>query len=115
MPHFAISIGLERDGEIIAGVIYQPVSDELFWAEKGNGAFIDTPNARSRRMRVSGRKDPARALVGTGIPHIGKGDHASYHAKLAAVKRIYDPQGLFWVHHGVGSEGSEDGFAPLSG
>src|ERR1700733_13471770 len=85
VPHFAISIGLEREGEIIAGVIYQPISDELFWAEKGNGAFIDTPNARSRRLRVSGRKDPARALVATGIPHIGKGGHAAYFAKLAAV------------------------------
>src|SRR5947208_12159265 len=85
VPHFAISIGLEREGEIIAAVIYQPVSDELFWAEKGNGAFVDTPNARSRRLRVSGRKEPARALVGTGIPHLGKGDHAAYHAKLAAV------------------------------
>ena len=85
VPHFAISIGLEREGEIIAGIIYQPVSDELFWAEKGNGAFIDTPHARSRRLRVSGRKDPARALVGTGIPHIGRGDQAAYHAKLAAV------------------------------
>ncbi len=85
VPHFAISIGLEREGEIIAGVIYQPISDELFWAEKGNGAFIDTPNARSRRLRVSGRKDPARGLVATGIPHIGKGGHAAYFAKLAAV------------------------------
>ena len=85
VPHFAISIGLEREGEIIAGVIYQPISDELFWAEKGNGAFIDTPYARSRRLRVSGRKDPARALVATGMPNIGKGDQAAYHAKLAAV------------------------------
>jgi myo-inositol-1(or 4)-monophosphatase len=85
VPHFAISIGLERDGEVIAGIIYQPISDELFWAEKGNGAFVDTPNARSRRLRVSGRKDPARALVGTGIPHLGKGDHAHYHRTLAQV------------------------------
>lgn len=85
VPHFAISIGLERDGEIFAAVIYQPISDELFWAEKGSGAYVDTPNARSRRLRVSGRKDPARALIGTGIPHIGKGNHAAYHAKLAAV------------------------------
>jgi myo-inositol-1(or 4)-monophosphatase len=84
VPHFAISIGLEREGEIIAGVIYQPISDELFWAEKGNGAFVDTPSARSRRLRVSGRKDPARALIATGIPNIGKADPA-YHAKLAAV------------------------------
>jgi myo-inositol-1(or 4)-monophosphatase len=85
VPHFAISLALERDGEVIAGVIYQPISDELFWAEKGNGAFIDTPNARSRRLRVSGRKDPARALVGTGIPHLGKGDHPAYVKKLEAV------------------------------
>ena len=85
VPHFAISIGLEREGEIIAGVIYQPISDELFWAEKGNGAFVDTANARSRRLRVSGRKEPARALVATGIPHIGKGDHTAYFAKLSAV------------------------------
>jgi myo-inositol-1(or 4)-monophosphatase len=85
VPHFAISIGLERVGEMIAGVIYQPISDELFWTEKGNGAVVDTPTARSRRLRVSGRKDPARALVGTGIPHLGKGDHAAYHQKLAQV------------------------------
>jgi myo-inositol-1(or 4)-monophosphatase len=85
VPHFAISLALERDGEVIAGVIYQPISDELFWAEKGNGAFIDTPNARSRRLRVSGRKEPARALVGTGIPHVGRGDHPTYVKKLEAV------------------------------
>ncbi len=85
VPHFAISLALERDGEIIAGVIYQPISDELFWAEKGNGAFIDTPNARSRRLRVSGRKDLGRALVATGIPNIGRGDHPAYLRKLEAV------------------------------
>jgi myo-inositol-1(or 4)-monophosphatase len=87
VPHFAISLALEREGEVIAGVIYQPISDELFWAEKGNGAFVDTPNARSRRLRVSGRKDPARALVATGIPNIGKGGHDEYHRKLEAVTR----------------------------
>ncbi|MFZ5779739.1 MAG: inositol monophosphatase family protein [Pseudomonadota bacterium] len=87
VPHFAISIGLEREGEIVAGVVYQPISDELFWAEKGNGAFIDTPNARSRRLRVSGRKDPARALVATGIPNIGKGGHDTYLPKLDAVTK----------------------------
>lgn len=76
---------LERDGEIFAGVIYNPISDELFWAEKGNGAFVDTPNARSRRLRVSGRKDLGTALVGTGIPMMGRGDHPDYVAKLEAV------------------------------
>jgi myo-inositol-1(or 4)-monophosphatase len=85
VPHFAISLALERDNEVIAGVIYQPISDELFWAEKGGGAFVDTPNARSRRLRVSGRKELARALVGTGIPHISRGDHPSYVKKLETV------------------------------
>lgn len=85
VPHFAISLALERDGEIIAGVIYNPISDELFWAEKGNGAFVDTPNARSRRLRVSGRKELGTALVGTGIPMMGRGDHPEYVGKLEAV------------------------------
>jgi len=77
----------EEGGETKGDGIYQPISDELFWAEKGNGAFVDTPNARSRRLRVSGRKDPARALVATGIPNIGKGDQANYHRRLEAVTR----------------------------
>jgi myo-inositol-1(or 4)-monophosphatase len=85
VPHFAISLALEREGEVIAGIIYQPISDELFWAEKGNGAFIDTPNARSRRLRVSGRKELGRALIGTGIPHVARGDHPAYLRKLEAV------------------------------
>ncbi len=85
VPHFAISLALERDGEIIAGVIYQPISDELFWAEKGNGAFIDTPNARSRRLRVSGRKELSRGLIATGIPFMSRGDHPAYLKKLEAV------------------------------
>ena len=73
VPHFAISLALERDGEVIAGIIYNPISDELFWTEKGNGAFVDTPTARSRRLRVSGRKAFGQALVGTGIPQMGRG------------------------------------------
>jgi myo-inositol-1(or 4)-monophosphatase len=85
VPHFAISIGLERDNEIVAGVIYNPISDELYWAEKGNGAYVDTPNARSRKLRVSGRKDPAKALVATGTPHVGKGDHLTYLRGLGPV------------------------------
>jgi myo-inositol-1(or 4)-monophosphatase len=85
VPHFAISLALEREGEVIAGVVYQPISDELFWAEKGNGAFVDTPNSRSRRLRVSGRKELNQALIGTGIPQKGRGDHPAYLKKLEAV------------------------------
>lgn len=64
IPHFAISIALEKEGgEIIAGLIYDPVKDEMFMAEKGYGAFLN-----DRRIRVSSRKDMSHALLGTGIP-----------------------------------------------
>jgi myo-inositol-1(or 4)-monophosphatase len=68
IPHWAISIGLERrlqDGgsELAAGVIYAPAVDELFWAEKGAGAFVN-----ERRLRVSARRDLSDALFATGIP-----------------------------------------------
>jgi myo-inositol-1(or 4)-monophosphatase len=80
IPHFAISIGLERDGEIIAGVIYEPLRDEMFWAEKGAGAFHN-----DRRLRVSARRQLAESLIGTGIPFMARGDHPSYLATLAGV------------------------------
>src|SRR6266481_1440878 len=51
IPHFCISIGLERDGEMIAGVIYEPIRDEMFWGEKGQGAYVN-----DRRIRVSARR-----------------------------------------------------------
>jgi myo-inositol-1(or 4)-monophosphatase len=68
MPHWAISIGLERrlpDGgaELAAGVIYAPATDEMFWAEKGAGAFMN-----DRRLRVSARRDLDQAVFATGIP-----------------------------------------------
>jgi myo-inositol-1(or 4)-monophosphatase len=80
IPHFAISIALERDGEIVAGVIYEPVRDEMFWAEKGAGAFLN-----DRRLRVSGRRQLSDALIGTGMPFAERGDGAAYLATLAAV------------------------------
>ncbi|MEI7493857.1 MAG: inositol monophosphatase family protein [Alphaproteobacteria bacterium] len=57
-PHFAITVALEFDGEIIAGVTYQPILDELFWAEKGKGAFCN-----QKRLRVSSRRDLESLLV----------------------------------------------------
>jgi len=80
IPHFSISLALERDREIIAGLIYEPVRDEMFWAEKGAGAFVN-----DRRLRVSARRHLSEALIGTGIPFVGRGDHAHYLATLAAV------------------------------
>lgn len=63
LPHFAISIGLERDGKPYAGVIYDPVRDELFWAENGAGAFLN-----NQRLRVSARSALPTALLATGLP-----------------------------------------------
>ncbi len=68
IPHWAISLGLERrlpegGSEIAAGVVYSPVNDEMFWAEKGGGAFLN-----DRRIRVSSRKDMREAVFATGIP-----------------------------------------------
>ncbi|MCX7342905.1 MAG: inositol monophosphatase family protein [Proteobacteria bacterium] len=57
-PHFAINLALEFDNEIIAGVTYQPILDELFWAEKGKGAFCN-----QKRLRVSGRRDMESLLI----------------------------------------------------
>ena len=71
IPHFCTSIALEREGEIAAGVIYNPVSDELFVAEKGQGAFLN-----DSRMRVAARKDLTTCMVGSYIPHFGKDGHA---------------------------------------
>lgn len=70
LPHFAISIGLEREGVLIAGVIYNPARDELFWAEKGQGAYLN-----DKRLRVAGRTDMRDALFATGTPFFGKPGH----------------------------------------
>lgn len=61
IPHWAISIGLERKGEIIAGVIYDPIKDEMFMAEKGLGAFL-----QKKRLRVSGRNQMEMCCFATG-------------------------------------------------
>lgn len=60
VPHFCISIALEQKGVLQAGVIYAPLTDELFWAERGNGAFLNFT-----RLRVSDREDPNTMLVAT--------------------------------------------------
>jgi myo-inositol-1(or 4)-monophosphatase len=73
IPHFCISVALERDGELIAGMIYEPLRDEMFFAEKGSGAFVN-----HKRLRVSGRRSLADSVIGTGIPFRERGDHPHY-------------------------------------
>jgi len=82
LPQFAISIGVERDGEIIAGVVYNPISDEMFWAEKGAGAYCN-----EHRLRVAARKDLRETVIATGIPFHGRGDHMRFLKELGIVMR----------------------------
>jgi len=63
IPHFAISIGLEKDGEIICGIIYDPIKDEMFLAEKGNGSYLN-----NQRIRVSSRSKLKNCIIFTGGP-----------------------------------------------
>jgi myo-inositol-1(or 4)-monophosphatase len=63
IPHFAISIAHEENGELVAGMIYEPLRDESFWAVRGGGAFLN-----NRRLRVSARRDMDDAVLATGIP-----------------------------------------------
>jgi myo-inositol-1(or 4)-monophosphatase len=80
IPHFAISIALERDNEIVAGVIYEPVRDEMYWAEKGAGAYVN-----DRRLRVSARRQLGESVIGTGMPLAARRDLTTYMATLTAV------------------------------
>lgn len=63
MPHWAVSIALEHKGDIVSAVVYDAAKDELFWAEKGAGAWMN-----DRRMRVSGRREMHEAVFATGVP-----------------------------------------------
>jgi myo-inositol-1(or 4)-monophosphatase len=82
IPHFAISIALERDDEIVAGLIYDPVRDEMYSAEKGLGAYVN-----DRRLRVSARRRLADAVIGTGMPYGPDADNSAYLAILPAVMK----------------------------
>jgi myo-inositol-1(or 4)-monophosphatase len=69
IPHFAISIALERESTIVAGLVYNPANDELFTAERGKGAFVN-----DQRLRVAARKLLTDAVVACGLPHPSRGD-----------------------------------------
>ena len=104
IPQFAINIALEREGVIVAGVTYNPISNDMFWAEKGKGAFLNN----DVRLRVSGRRSLDEALLATGIPFLGHGQHGKFLKELhqltqrvAGVRRIgAASRDLAWVAAG---------------
>ncbi len=84
IPHFAVSIGLERDGAIVAGVVYNPANDEVFVAERGKGAYLN-----DKRIRVAARQKLADAVVACGMPHYGRGDLALARHEIAAAQQSF--------------------------
>ena len=82
IPHFAISIGLEMEGEMIAGLVYNPIVEEVFWAEKGQGAFLN-----DKRLRVSARSRMSEAVMATGIPFHGRPGHEPFIDQMGRVMK----------------------------
>ena len=80
IPVFAISIALERQGQIVAGVVYNPAMDELYTAERGGGAYLN-----DRRLRVAARSRLSDAVIGCGLPHLGRGHHGNFLIELRNV------------------------------
>ena len=90
IPHFAINIALERDGQVVAAVTHNPIAQETFWAEKGKGAYLN-----DKRLRVAARREMLDALLATGIPFAGRPGHAQFlkelhqiSAKVSGVRRF---------------------------
>jgi myo-inositol-1(or 4)-monophosphatase len=81
IPQFAISIALQRDDTIVAALVYNPATDDLFTAERGKGAFLN-----DKRLRVAARKRLADAVISCPLPHRGRGDLALGNRELAAVQ-----------------------------
>ncbi len=81
IPHFSISIALEREDTVVAGLIYNPITDDLFTAERGKGAFLN-----DKRLRVAGRRRLADSVISCGLPHLGRGDLELNRREMAAVQ-----------------------------
>ena len=115
IPHFAISIALEREGVIVAGLVYNPANDELFTAERGKGAFLN-----DRRLRVAARKRLPEAVVACALPHPSRGDavlanneHVAAQENVAGLRRFGAAAlDLAWVAAGRFDAYWERGLSP---
>lgn len=82
VPHFAISIALEKNGEIISGIVYDPLKDDLYYAQKGRGAFVN-----DRRLRVASRENLADAMIGMAFPRAYDLSSQEFFPKLQEINK----------------------------
>jgi myo-inositol-1(or 4)-monophosphatase len=84
IPHFAVNIALQREGEgVVAGVTYNPITNDMFWVEKGKGAFLGA----EKRLRVAARRNLDETILATGIPFAGKPGHGQFLKELHQVSQ----------------------------
>lgn len=84
IPHFAVNIALQREGEgVVAGVTYNPITNEMFWVEKGKGAFLGA----EKRLRVAARRNLDESVLATGVPFAGKPGHGQFLKELHQVSQ----------------------------
>lgn len=84
IPHFAVNIALQREGEgVVAGVTYNPITNDLFWVEKGKGAFLGA----EKRLRVAARRNLDESVLATGVPFAGKPGHGQFLKELHQVSQ----------------------------
>src|ERR1700688_933358 len=81
IPQFAISIGLQREGVMIAGLIYNPANDDLYIAERGKGAFLN-----DQRLRVAGRRKLGECGISCGLARLGRGDLELSRVEMAEIQ-----------------------------
>ncbi|MCI4644938.1 MAG: inositol monophosphatase [Hyphomonadaceae bacterium] len=84
-PHYAVSIALMREGQLFAGVVYDVAKNEIFWAEKGRGCWLD-----QRKLVVAARRKLGEAVIATGTPWLGKAEtlHEKFWSELAALTPV---------------------------
>jgi myo-inositol-1(or 4)-monophosphatase len=84
VPYFAISIALNFKNKIIAGIVYDPIHNDFYWAEEGVGAYLN-----NQRLRVTNKKSIENSLIALGIPFLGRGDHAKHiRIQQAVMKKV---------------------------
>jgi myo-inositol-1(or 4)-monophosphatase len=78
IPHFAMSVALQREGQVVAGVVFNPITNDLYWAERGKGAFL----GNEVRLRVAQRRTLVESVLATGVPFAGRPGHAQFLKEL---------------------------------